>query len=117
MELTEKKLSIEVTEKAVANVKRFMEDENKPDAIVRVGVRGGGCSGLSYVLQFEDAATIGMMDLVLEKDGVRIVVDKKSVLYLAGTILDYEDGLSGKGFTSKNPNARQACGCGESFSL
>ena len=117
MELTEKKLSIEVTEKAVAKVKRFMEDENKPDAIVRVGVRGGGCSGLSYVLQFEDAATIGMMDLVLEKDGVRIVVDKKSVLYLAGTILDYEDGLSGKGFTFKNPNARQACGCGESFSL
>lgn len=117
MELTEKKLSIEVTEKAVANVKRFMEDENKPDAIVRVGVRGGGCSGLSYVLQFEDAATIGMMDQVLEKDGVRIVVDKKSVLYLAGTILDYEDGLSGKGFTFKNPNARQACGCGESFSL
>jgi len=117
MELAEKKLSIEVSEKAVANVKRFMEDENKPDAIVRVGVRGGGCSGLSYVLQFEDAATIGMMDLVLEKDGVRIVVDKKSVLYLAGTILDYEDGLSGKGFTFKNPNARQACGCGESFSL
>ncbi len=117
MELSEKKLSIEVTEKAVANVKRFMEGENKPSAIVRVGVRGGGCSGLSYVLQFEDEATIGMMDQVIEKDGVRIVVDKKSMLYLAGTTLDYEDGLSGKGFTFKNPNARQACGCGESFSL
>jgi iron-sulfur cluster assembly protein len=117
MELAEKKLSIEVSEKAVVNVKRFMEGENKPNAIVRVGVRGGGCSGLSYVLQFEDAATIGIMDQVIEKDGVRIVVDKKSMLYLAGTTLDYEDGLSGKGFTFKNPNARQACGCGESFSL
>ena len=117
MELAEKKLSIEVTEKAVANVKRFMEGEKKPNAIVRVGVRGGGCSGLSYVLQFEDAATIGIIDQVIEKDGVRIVVDKKSMLYLAGTTLDYEDGLLGKGFTFKNPNARQACGCGESFSL
>ncbi|MBT3351590.1 MAG: iron-sulfur cluster assembly accessory protein [Nitrospinaceae bacterium] len=110
-------MTIEVTEKAIANVKRFMESENKPNNIVRVGVRGGGCSGLSYVLQFEDAATINMMDQVIEKDGVRIVVDKKSMLYLAGTTLDYEDGLSGKGFTFKNPNARQACGCGESFSL
>jgi iron-sulfur cluster assembly protein len=117
MELAEKKMTIEVTEKAIANVKRFMESENKPNNIVRVGVRGGGCSGLSYVLQFEDAATINMMDQVIEKDGVRIVVDKKSMLYLAGTTLDYEDGLSGKGFTFKNPNARQACGCGESFSL
>ncbi|MBT3822287.1 MAG: iron-sulfur cluster assembly accessory protein [Nitrospinaceae bacterium] len=110
-------MTIEVTEKAIANVKRFMESENKPNNIVRVGVRGGGCSGLSYVLQFEDAATINMMDQVIEKDGVRIVVDKKSMLYLAGTTLDYEDGLSGKGVTFKNPNARQACGCGESFSL
>ena len=117
MELAEKKMTIEVTEKAIANVKRFMESEIKPNNIVRVGVRGGGCSGLSYVLQFEDAATINMMDQVIEKDGVRIVVDKKSMLYLAGTTLDYEDGLSGKGFTFKNPNARQACGCGESFSL
>ena len=80
MELAEKKMTIEVTEKAIANVKRFMESENKPNNIVRVGVRGGGCSGLSYVLQFEDAATINMMDQVIEKDGVRIVVDKKSML-------------------------------------
>ena len=117
VELAEKKRSIEVTDKAVENITRFLENDGKTDSIVRVGVRGGGCSGLSYVLQFEDASTIGMMDSVIEKGGVRIVVDKKSILFLAGTTLDYEDGLSGKGFTFKNPNARQACGCGESFSI
>ena len=116
MTTSEKKLSIEVTDSAVVNVKRFMEKEGKPDLIVRVGVRGGGCSGLSYVLQFESADTVGLMDHVIEKGGIRVVVDKKSMLYLAGTTLDYEDGLSGKGFTFKNPNARQSCGCGESFS-
>ncbi len=109
-------MSIEVTDAAVEHVKRFMEKEGKTDAVVRVGVRGGGCSGLSYVLQFESADTVGLMDHVIEKDSVRVVVDKKSMLYLAGTTLDYEDGLSGKGFTFKNPNARQSCGCGESFS-
>jgi len=117
VELAEKDKSIEVTNMAVENIKRFMKNEDKPNSIVRVGVRGGGCSGLSYVFQFEDADTIGLMDTVIEKDGVRIAVDKKSILFLAGTTLDYEDGLSGKGFTFKNPNARQACGCGESFSI
>lgn len=116
METTEKKFSIEITDSAVEHVKRFMEQEGKSDAIVRVGVRGGGCSGLSYVLQFEGADSIGLMDHVFEKNGVRVVVDKKSMLFLAGTTLDYEDGLMGKGFTFKNPNARQSCGCGESFS-
>lgn len=116
MTTSEKKLSIEVTKSAVEHVKRFMEQEGKSDAVVRVGVRGGGCSGLSYVLQFEGSDSIGLMDHVIEKDGVRVVVDKKSMLFLAGTTLDYEDGLMGKGFTFKNPNARQTCGCGESFS-
>ncbi len=116
MELAQKK-SIEISDRAVVHVRRFMENEGKADAVVRVGVRGGGCSGLSYVLQFEDASSIGMMDHVIEKDGIRVVVDKKSILFLAGTTLDYEDGLSGKGFTFKNPNARQSCGCGESFSI
>ena len=117
MELAEKKMSIEVSEKAVENIKRFMESEGKPDAVVRVGVRGGGCSGLSYVLQFESESTIGLNDHVIEKDGARIVVDKKSIIYLAGTTLDYQDGLMGKGFVFQNPNAHQSCGCGESFSL
>lgn len=116
MATSEKRMSIEVTDSAIQHVKRFMDQEGKTDAVVRVGVRGGGCSGLSYVLQFESADSVGLMDHVIEKDGVRIVVDKKSMLYLAGSTLNYEDGLSGKGFTFKNPNARQSCGCGESFS-
>lgn len=112
-----KKPSIEVTEKAVANIKRLIEKEGKPDSVVRVGVRGGGCSGLSYVLQFEGADRINpMTDTVIDREGVRIVVDRKSALFLAGTTLDYQDGLMGKGFTFKNPNASQTCGCGESFS-
>jgi iron-sulfur cluster assembly protein len=90
MATTEKKLFIEVTDSAIEHVKRFMEKEGKSNAVVRVGVRGGGCSGLSYLLQFEGAETIGLMDHVIEKDGIRIVVDQKSMLFLAGTTLDYE---------------------------
>ncbi len=116
MATSEKKLSLEITDTAVEHVKQFMEQEGKTDEVVRVGVRGGGCSGLSYVLQFEGADSVGLMDHVIEKDGVRVVVDKKSMLFLSGTTLDYEDGLTGKGFTFKNPNAHQTCGCGESFS-
>lgn len=117
METATKKRTLEVTAKAVDNLNRFMEQEGKPGQALRVGVKGGGCSGLSYVLQFEGSERINpLMDEVIEKDGVRVVVDKKSLLFLAGTTLDYEDGLMGKGFTFKNPNARQSCGCGESFS-
>ena len=116
MEAAQKVMTIEVTDSAVSNIKRFMKDENKDNHHVRVGVRGGGCSGLTYVLQFEPSEKIGTMDQVFEKDGARIVVDKKSLLFLAGTTLDFEGGLSGQGFTFKNPNARQSCGCGSSFS-
>ncbi len=111
------KPGIEITDKAVENVRRFMKEGGSEDSVLRVGVKGGGCSGLSYVLQFEGAERINtLMDQVIEKQGIRVVVDKKSFLFLAGTTLDYEDGLMGKGFTFKNPNARQSCGCGESFS-
>ncbi len=117
METAMKKRSLEVTAKAVDNLNRFMEQEGKRGQVLRVGVKGGGCSGLSYVLQFEGEERINpLMDEVIEKDGVRVVVDKKSLLFLAGTTLDFEDGLMGQGFTFKNPNARQSCGCGESFS-
>ena len=117
METAAKKLSIEITDKAVEHVNRFMEREGAQGKVLRVGVKGGGCSGLSYVLQFEGEERINaLMDEVFEKDGVRVAVDKKSLFFLAGTTLDYEDGLMGKGFTFKNPNARQSCGCGESFS-
>ena len=117
METAAKKSALEVTDKALANMRRFAEAEGKLGQVLRVGVKGGGCSGLSYVLQFEGEERINpLMDEVIEKGGVRVVVDRKSLLFLAGTTLDFEDGLMGKGFTFKNPNARQSCGCGESFS-
>lgn len=117
METAAKKPMIEVTDKAVTHIKRLMENEGKQSHVVRVGVRGGGCSGLSYVLQFEPEERVNaLMDTVIERDGARIAIDRKSLLYLAGTTLDFDDGLMGKGFVFKNPNARQTCGCGESFS-
>lgn len=82
---------------------------------VRVGVKSGGCSGLSYELKFDNK--IDEADKVFEDNNVRILVDKKSFLYLVGTTLEYSGGLNGKGFVFKNPNAQRTCGCGESFSL
>ena len=117
MSVVDKHRTIEITEKAVTNAKRLMEKEGNPDQIVRVGVKGGGCSGLSYVLRFEDKGKINpLMDQVIDTNKACFVIDKKSLIFLSGTVLDFEDGLNGQGFTFKNPNARQACGCGESFS-
>ena len=82
---------------------------------VRAGVKSGGCSGLSYELKFDDKAEEA--DKVFEDNNVRIIVDKKSFLYLVGTTLEYSGGLNGKGFVFNNPNAQRTCGCGESFSL
>ncbi len=82
---------------------------------VRVGVKSGGCSGLSYELDFDKR--IEEADKVFEDNNVRIIVDKKSFLYLVGTTLEYSGGLNGKGFVFNNPNAQRTCGCGESFSL
>ncbi len=82
---------------------------------VRVGVKSGGCSGLSYELKFDNK--IEESDKVFENNDVRILVDKKSFLYLVGTVLEYSGGLNGKGFVFNNPNAQRTCGCGESFSL
>lgn len=82
---------------------------------VRVGVKSGGCSGLSYELNFDDKKDDA--DKVFEDNNVRIIVDKKSFLYLVGTVLEYSGGLNGKGFVFNNPNAQRTCGCGESFSL
>ena len=82
---------------------------------VRVGVKSGGCSGLSFELDFDNK--VGDTDKVFEDNNVRIIVDKKSFLYLVGTTLEYSGGLNGKGFVFNNPNAQRTCGCGESFSL
>ena len=85
------------------------------DVFVRVGVESGGCSGLSYKLDFDKNRT--STDKLIEDNGVKILVDKKSYLYLVGTTLNYSGGLNGKGFVFENPNANRTCGCGESFSL
>ena len=93
-----------------------MEAENAAKkSFVRVGVASGGCSGLTYQLDFDDVLRDG--DMEFEDKGVKIVVDKKSFLYLAGTELDYSGGLNGKGFTFINPNSTRTCGCGESFAV
>lgn len=93
----------------------MMAEENKTNHFIRVGVEGGGCSGLMYQLNFDD--TINEDDKEFEDNGVKVVMNKKSVLYLVGTTLDYSGGLNGKGFVFSNPNAERTCGCGESFSL
>jgi len=92
-----------------------MEDEGQVGYFIRVGVKGGGCSGLMYELDFDNE--IKDTDKEIEDNGIKVVVDKKSYLYLVGTELDFSGGLNGKGFVFKNPNADRTCGCGESFSL
>lgn len=108
---------IKVSETAKKRIALLMEDDGFDTATdyVRVGVKSGGCSGLSYDLKFDKA--LGENDKVFEDNDVKIAVDKKSFLYLAGTILEYSGGLNGKGFVFNNPNANRTCGCGESFSL
>ncbi len=91
------------------------EDKTGTDAFVRVGVKGGGCSGLEYQMKFDTEMKQG--DEIYEDKGVKIVVDFKSLLYLFGTELDYSGGLNGKGLVFKNPNASKTCSCGESFSV
>ena len=108
---------IKVSDIAKKKVVSLMEEEgfNAQKDYVRVGVKSGGCSGLSYDLKFDNVAT--ETDKVFEDNGVRVIVDKKSFLYLVGTTLEYSGGLNGTGFVFNNPNASRTCGCGESFSL
>src|SRR5690348_15834068 len=107
---------IRVTERAKEKALELMQKENKPTgSFIRVGVEGGGCSGLSYKLEFDSDQRSD--DKIFEDKGIKIVCDKKSFLYLVGTELDYSDGLNGKGFLFHNPNATRTCGCGESFSV
>jgi len=107
---------ISVTEKAKDRITALRQEEGRgADHNIRVSVKGGGCSGLMYDLGFDDK--INAADQVFEDKGVKILVDKKSLLYLLGTTLDFTDGLNGKGFQFINPNATRTCGCGESFSV
>ena len=108
---------IKVTSDARIKVSQLMKEEGfNPDVdYIRVGVKSGGCSGLSYDLTFDHLKSD--QDRLFEDNQVRILVDKKSLLYLLGTTLEYSGGLNGKGFIFNNPNAQRTCGCGESFSL
>ena len=108
---------IKVSETAKKKVVELMTDDgfNPTTDYVRVGVKSGGCSGLSYDLNFDKTQAEG--DKVFEDNGVKIIIDKKSFLYLIGTTLEYSGGLNGTGFVFNNPNANRTCGCGESFSL
>ncbi len=107
---------ITVTENAKIHALNLIKEENRPEGtFIRVGVDGGGCSGLSYKLEFDHLIKDG--DQQFEDKGVKIVVDRKSFLYLVGTELEYTGGLNGKGFVFNNPNASRTCGCGESFGV
>ncbi len=108
---------IKVSDTASKKIIEMMQDDgfDATKDYVRVGVKSGGCSGLSYELKFDNQ--IGENDKIFEDNNVRIAVEKKSFLYLAGTVLEFSGGLNGKGFVFNNPNAQRTCGCGESFSL
>lgn len=107
---------INVTEKAIKEIKKIMGENKIPEGYgLRVGVKGGGCSGLTYTLGFDPDERPG--DNVIEKDGVKIFIDMKSGLYLTGTEIDYTDGLTGRGFVFNNPKAVKTCGCGSSFGV
>jgi iron-sulfur cluster assembly protein len=107
-------MALALTEKANKHVKKLMEDQNLHDVFLRMGVKGGGCSGLSYSLEFD--SELGPHDKKFDIDGVQVVCDAKSYLYLNGVTLDYvTEGLQG-GFTFINPQAKSSCGCGTSFS-
>ena len=109
-------MSITISERAVKEVRRIVEDQSLPDGTaLRVGVKGGGCSGFSYTLGFDDK--INEVDQIEEVGGIRVVCDPKSFLYLNGIMVDFEESLMGRGFKFTNPNASKSCGCGESFSV
>lgn len=108
---------IKVSDYAKEKAIQLMTEDgfNPAKDYIRVGVKSGGCSGLEYVLKFDNQKMD--TDQIFEDNGIKIIVDKKSILYLAGTTLEYSGGLNGKGFVFNNPNAARTCGCGESFSL
>lgn len=116
MSNTQIESEITITDKAVNEIKKIME-ENKisPEFGLRIGVKGGGCSGLTYSLGFDPYTREG--DTLIEYKDVKLFVDGKSLFYLSGTELDYSNGLNGKGFIFNNPNATKTCGCGESFGV
>ena len=114
MSETNVKSEITVTEKALSEILRIKQSNNVPENYgLRIGVKGGGCSGLTYTLNFDENEKTG--DTIIETEQVKLFIDGKSLFYLMGTELDFTDGLNGRGFIFNNPNATKTCGCGESF--
>jgi iron-sulfur cluster assembly protein len=107
--------TIQVTAKAAKKVRQFAEGDGMETFGLKVAVKGGGCSGLTYVLDIVEGPEED--DKVIEQNGIEVYVPKKEYIYLAGTELDFSDGLNGKGFVFSNPNATKTCGCGESFGV
>ena len=110
-----KPLTISISKQAVDHVRAFAKEAGMPDINLRVGVKGGGCSGLTYVLDMVKEPKEG--DKVVEEHGMKLYIDRKSYVFLAGTTLEYSGGLNGKGFVFHNPNAKTTCGCGTSFGV
>jgi iron-sulfur cluster assembly protein len=109
-------MAISLSERAIKEVRRIITEQNLPtETGLRVGVKGGGCSGFSYTLGFDDQQRA--TDQISETEGVKVLCDPKSFLYLNGTEVDFEESLMGRGFKFTNPNASKSCGCGESFSV
>jgi iron-sulfur cluster assembly protein len=109
-----KKPVVELAEAALTEIRRLRDKKGMDEIVLRIGVKGGGCAGLTYTLNFDSAIT--EKDHVMEYEGVKLVVDRKSAIFLKGMILDYSDALIGGGFKFENPNARKSCSCGTSFS-
>lgn len=111
-------MSISISEQAAQRIHEIRREKNIPEKIpLRVSVVSGGCSGITYDLDFEPGETVNKDDKEFDEQGVKMIVDMRSFLYLAGTKLDYSEGLDGQGFHFHNPNAVRSCSCGESFSL
>ena len=106
---------IEISEKAAVRIKALLGEKGTPAGGLRLGVKGGGCSGLSYHIDW--AAEPAKFDQVIERDGARVFVDPKSAIFLVGTVVDFQQTLMQTGFVFKNPNVKTACGCGESFTI
>ncbi|MBA31080.1 MAG: iron-sulfur cluster assembly accessory protein [Chloroflexi bacterium] len=107
--------TIKITEKAASKVKQFANQKSMSNFGLKVSVKGGGCSGLTYVLDIVDNHE--KEDKVIKSSGIEVYIPKKAFVFLAGTVLDFSDGLNGKGFEFYNPNAKKSCGCGDSFSV